>query len=73
MSLEANAAAAAAIALLHGKKPKANGFRKNGSVKEPTLPLPVTWITKKNYKTLFTQHWLKKSEVCIGQYKKYCK
>jgi D-xylose transport system substrate-binding protein len=73
VSLEANAAAAAAIALLHGKTPKTNGFRKNGSKKEPTLTLPVTWITKKNYKTLFTQHWLKKSDVCIGQYAKYCK
>ena len=72
VSLEANAAAAAAIALLHGKTPKSNGFRLNGSKKEPTLTLPVTWITKKNYTTLFTQHWLKKSEVCIGQYKKYC-
>jgi D-xylose transport system substrate-binding protein len=73
VSLEANAAAAAAIALLHGKKPKSNGFRMNGSKKEPTLTLPVTWITKKNYTTLFKQHWLKKSEVCIGQYAKYCK
>jgi D-xylose transport system substrate-binding protein len=73
VSLEANAAAAAAIALLHGKKPKTNTFRKNGSKKEPTLTLPVTWITKKNYKQLFKQKWLTKSEVCVGQYKKYCK
>jgi D-xylose transport system substrate-binding protein len=73
VSLEANAAAKAAIALLHGKKPKSNSFRKNGSKKEPTLVLPVQWITKKNYKLVFKQHWLKKSEVCIGQYKKYCK
>src|SRR5581483_2150976 len=73
VSLEANAAAAAAIALLHGKTPKSNGFRKNGSKKEPTLTLPVVWITKKNYKTLFKQKWLSKKEVCIGQYKKYCK
>jgi D-xylose transport system substrate-binding protein len=73
VSLEANAAAAAAIALLHGKKPKSNSFRLNQGKKEPTLTLPVTWITKKNYTTLFQQHWLKKSEVCIGQYKKYCK
>src|SRR5581483_1006258 len=36
---EANAAAAAAVALLHGKKPKTNGFRMNGSKKEPTLSL----------------------------------
>jgi D-xylose transport system substrate-binding protein len=73
VSLEANAAAAAAIALLHGKTPASNGFRKNGTKKEPTLTLPVTWITKKNYTTLFTQKWLKKSDVCIGQYAKYCK
>lgn len=73
VSLEANAAAAAAIALLHGKKPKSNTFRMNGSKKEPTLTLPVTWITKKNYKQLFKQKWLTKSEVCVGQYKKYCK
>jgi D-xylose transport system substrate-binding protein len=72
VSLEANAAAAAAVALLKGKTPKSNGFRLNGKKKEPTLTLPVTWITKKNYKQLFTQKWLKKSEVCIGQYKKYC-
>jgi len=71
--LEANAVAAAAVALLHGKKPHTNGFRLNGKKKEPTLTLPVTWITKKNYKQLFAQHWLTKSEVCIGQYAKFCK
>jgi D-xylose transport system substrate-binding protein len=73
VSLEANAAAAAAIALLHGKKPKVNGFRLNGKKKEPTLTLPVTWITKKNYTTLFKQKWLKKSDVCTGSFAKYCK
>jgi D-xylose transport system substrate-binding protein len=70
---ETNAAAAAAIALVHGKKPKTNGYRMNGSKKEPTLTLPVQWITKANYKQLFTQGWLKKSDVCNGQYAKYCK
>ncbi|HEY2208353.1 MAG TPA: substrate-binding domain-containing protein [Gaiellaceae bacterium] len=70
--LEANAAAAAAIALLHGKKPASNSFRKNGTKKEPTLVIPVKWITKNNYKQLFKQGWLKKSEVCVGQYKKFC-
>lgn len=73
VSLEANAAAAAAIKLLHGQKPKTNTFRMNNGKKEPTLTLPVTWITKKNYKQLFKQHWLTRSEVCVGQYKKYCK
>jgi D-xylose transport system substrate-binding protein len=71
---EANAAAAAAVAIIKGKKiPGINGFRKNGSKKEPTVALPVTSITKANYTRLFTDGWLKRSEVCTGEYKKYCK
>ncbi len=69
---EANATAAAAIALLKGAKPKSNGFRKNGAKNEPTLALPVIWITKANYKQLFTQGFLKRSDVCVGVYKQYC-
>ena len=38
--LEANAAAAAAVALLHGTKPKTNTYRMNGSKKEPTADAP---------------------------------
>jgi D-xylose transport system substrate-binding protein len=70
---EANAAAAAAVALLKGKRPKSNGFRPNGKKKEPTLALPVVSINKKNYTRLFRDGFLKRSEVCNGQYKKYCK
>jgi D-xylose transport system substrate-binding protein len=70
---EANAAAAAAVALLKGQKPKTNTVRKNGARNEPTLALPVVWITKANYKRLFTDKFLKRSDVCVGQYKKYCK
>src|SRR5205085_2683358 len=70
---EANAAAAAAVALIKGQTPKTTGFRPNGKAKEATLALPVKWITKSNYKQLFTQGWLKKSEVCIGAYAQYCK
>jgi D-xylose transport system substrate-binding protein len=70
---EANAAAAAAVALLKGQKPKSNTVRKNGSKNEPTLALPVVWITKANYTRLFTDKFLKKSDVCIGAYAKYCK
>jgi D-xylose transport system substrate-binding protein len=71
---EANAAAAAAIAIIKGKKiPGINGFRKNGSKKEPTVALPVTSITKANYKRLFTDGFLKRSEVCTGEFKQFCK
>ncbi len=70
---EANAAAAAAVALIKGTKPKTNGFRLNGKKKEPTLALPVVWITKANYKRLFTDGFLKRSDVCVGAYRQYCK
>ena len=56
---EANAAADAAVALLKGKKPKSNGTRPNGKHPEPTYALPVVWITKPNYKRLFTDKFLK--------------
>jgi D-xylose transport system substrate-binding protein len=70
---EANAAAEAAVALLKGKKPKTNTTRPNGKHPEPTLALPVVWITKSNYKRLFTDGFLKRSEVCVGTYRQYCK
>ena len=70
---EANAAAAAAVALLKGTTPKTNTTRLNGKVKEPTLALPVVWITKANYTRLFTDKFLKKTDVCVGTYAQYCK
>jgi D-xylose transport system substrate-binding protein len=70
---EANAAAAAAVALIKGQKPKSNTTRKNGSKNEATLALPVVWITKSNYTRLFTDHFLKKTDVCVGTFKQYCK
>src|SRR5207253_10612942 len=68
---EAKAAAAAAVALLHGKKPKTNGFMKNGSKKEPTLTNPVIAITKANYTRLFTDKILKKSDDSDGAFEKF--
>src|SRR5947209_753153 len=67
---EANAAAAAAVAIIkHQKVPGVNG---TVSGTKSVLLTPV-WITKKNYKTLFSQGFLKRSQVCVGQYAKYCK
>ena len=71
--LEANAAAAAAVALLrHKKVPGVNGFRKNGSKKEPTVALKVISITKANYTRLFKDKFIKKSDVCVGEFAKFC-
>ena len=67
---EANAAAAAAIALVKGKKvPGVNG-KVSGT---PSILLTPVWVTKSNYKLLFRDGFLKRSQVCVGQYKKYCK
>jgi len=67
---EANAAAAAAIAIIKGKKvPGVNG-KVSGT---KSILLTPVWITKANYKLLFTEGFLKKSQVCNGVYAKYCK
>jgi D-xylose transport system substrate-binding protein len=67
---EANAAAAAAVAIIkHKKVPGVNG-KVSGT---KSILLKPVWITKKNYKLLFKQGFLKRSQVCIGKYKKYCK
>ena len=67
---EANAAAAAAIAIVKGKKvPGVNG-KVSGT---KSILLTPVWVTKANYKLLFKEGFLKKGQVCNGQYKKYCK
>lgn len=70
---EANAAIAAAIALYKGKKPPSNSTRPNGKRKQPTMVIPVVSITKANYTRLFKDRFLKRSDVCSGTYKKFCK
>jgi D-xylose transport system substrate-binding protein len=69
---QAAAAAAAAIALLHGKKPATTTMRNNGKKLVPTVALPVTWVTKRNINLLYTDKFIKKSDVCVGEFKKYC-
>jgi D-xylose transport system substrate-binding protein len=66
---EAAAAAGAAIAIIKKKKVKTNG-KVSGT---PSILLTPVWITKANYKLLFKDGFLKKSQVCKGQYAKYCK
>ena len=66
---EAAAAAQAAIALLRGKKVTTNG-KVSGT---PSILLTPVWITKRNYTLLFKDGFVKKSQVCVGTYKQYCK
>jgi len=67
--LEANTAAAAAIALIKHKKVQGINGKVSGT---KSILLKPLWITKKNYKFLFKDGALKKSQVCTGQYAKYC-
>jgi D-xylose transport system substrate-binding protein len=71
---EAAAAAKLAISLIKGTKPAGvNGSTSNGKTKVPSVLLTPMSITKSNYKILFTQKYLKKSDVCNGAYAKLCK
>ncbi len=66
---EAQAAAQAAINIVKGKPVTTNG-KVSGT---PSILLTPVWVTKANYKILFTDKFLKKSQVCVGQYAQYCK
>jgi D-xylose transport system substrate-binding protein len=68
----ATATAVAAVALLKGQKPKTTGTVKNGSKKLAAYIIPPVSITKANYKQLFNGY-LKRNEVCRGEFAKFCK
>lgn len=71
---EANAAAKLAISLVKGTKPAGvNGKTFDGRRQVPSVLLTPVSITKSNYKVLFADGFLKRSEVCRGAYAKYCK
>jgi D-xylose transport system substrate-binding protein len=72
IQLEANAAANTAIAIIKGQKVKTNGSVNNGQRNVPSVLAKPIWVTKANYTRLFTDGFLKKSDVCIGTYKQYC-
>jgi D-xylose transport system substrate-binding protein len=67
---EANAAAAAAIAIVKHKKVPGVNSKVSGT---RSILLTPVWVTKKNYTLLFKEGFLKKSQVCNGDYAKYCK
>ena len=71
---EANAAAALAISIVKGRKAAGvNGKTFDGRRQVPSVLLTPVTITKKNYTLLFKDGFLKRGEVCRGQYRRYCK
>jgi D-xylose transport system substrate-binding protein len=65
---EAAAAAKAAIAIAKGQKVTGVNGKISGT---PSILLKPVWVTKANYKVLFKDGFLKRSQVCTGIYKKY--
>src|SRR5438105_842787 len=71
---EAAAAAKAAVQLIKGQKVTGVNGKTNNKVRNvPSILLTPVWVTKANYKLLFKDGFLTKSQVCNGVYKKYCK
>jgi D-xylose transport system substrate-binding protein len=70
---EAAKAAEIAIAIIKKKSVKTNSSIDNGTRKVPSYFLTPVSVTKANYKLLFREGFLKKSDVCVGKYRKYCK
>jgi D-xylose transport system substrate-binding protein len=68
----AKAAAKSAIQLLKGQKLTTTGTVKNGSKREAAFIIPPVSVTKANWRKLYTSGFLKKSDICVGTYKKYC-
>jgi D-xylose transport system substrate-binding protein len=70
----ATATAQAAIKIVRGQKPPTTGTVKTkGRSTEPAYLIPPQSITKANWKLLVTSGFLKKSDICSGEFKKFCK
>jgi len=65
-------AAQAAVALLKGQTPKTTGTVDNKGKRLPAYIIKPVSITKANWRQLLTTGYLKRSKVCVGEYKKYC-
>jgi D-xylose transport system substrate-binding protein len=68
----AKAAAKAAVQLIKGQKLTTTGSVPNGSKKEPAFIIPPVALYKSNWRKIYTSGFLKKSDICIGTYQKYC-
>jgi D-xylose transport system substrate-binding protein len=68
----ATQAVAASVAFLKGQRPARTGTVPNKGKRLPAYIIPPVSITKANYKILFNGY-LKRSNVCRGEYAKFCK
>src|SRR5437762_7397724 len=65
--------AQAAVAIVKGQKVPTTGFvNTKGRSKEPAFLIPPQSITKSNWKILVQGGFLKRSDICSGEFAKYC-
>jgi D-xylose transport system substrate-binding protein len=66
--------AQAAVRIVKGQKPPTTGTVKTkGRSAEPAYLIPPQSITKANWKLLVTGGFLKRSDICNGEFAKFCK
>ena len=69
----AAATAAAAIRIAKGQKPPTTGtVRTKGRGLEPAYLIAPQQITKANWRQLITSGYYKRSEICNGEFRKFC-
>jgi D-xylose transport system substrate-binding protein len=71
--LQANAAARVAIDLVGGRPVRVNGWTRDGSRRVPSILLRPVWITRNNYAVLFAEGVHSRSEICGGEYARFCR
>jgi D-xylose transport system substrate-binding protein len=66
------AAAKAAVQLIKGQTLTVTGSVPNGAKKEPAFIIAPVYMDKSNWRQIYTSGFPKKSDICVGSYKKYC-
>jgi D-xylose transport system substrate-binding protein len=69
----ATASVAAAVRYLNNQRPATTGTVANKGKRLPAYIIPPLSITKANYKILFRDGYLKRSDVCRGEYRQFCR
>jgi D-xylose transport system substrate-binding protein len=65
--------AQAAVRIVKGQKPPTTGFvTTKGRSREPAYLIPPQSITKANWRLLVSGGFLKKADICSGEFAKYC-
>jgi D-xylose transport system substrate-binding protein len=71
--LQASAAARVVASLLAGRPVQTNGTTADGTRRVRSVLLRPVWITRANYAAVFAEGVYTRSEICGGEYARYCR